>query len=118
MFLRKNIAPLRILDPFIKYFLNSFVNIALPLSDSSFNWFSTSTCFVLFGLIYLLKPDSLLSKSVLFAKLVISILLAKFACFNLAANFSDVKLLNSGVVIYLSWLWSIIFFWISLMFVL
>ena len=29
-------------------------------------------------------------------------MLAKFACFNLAANVSAVSLLNSGVVIYLS----------------
>ena len=31
-------------------------------------------------------------------------LLAKLACFNLAAKFSAVNLLNSGEVIYLSWL--------------
>ena len=45
-------------------------------------------------------------------------LLAKFAFFSLAAKFSDVNLLNSGVVIYLSWLWLVIFFSISLIFVL
>ena len=48
----------------------------------------------------------------------ISFLLAKFACFNLAAKFSDVNLLNSGIVIYLSLVWSVIFFSISLIFVL
>ena len=30
-----------------------------------------------------------------------SVLLAKLACFNLAAKFSDVNLLNSSVLIYL-----------------
>ena len=45
-----------------------------------------------------------MSKSVLFKKLGISFVLAKFACFNLASKSSDVNLLNSGVVIYLSWL--------------
>ena len=44
---------------------------------------------------------SLLSKSVLFAKPAISLLLNKFACLNLAVKLSDVNLLNSGVVIYL-----------------
>ena len=60
------------------------------------NSFSTSK------IIFLFKFFSLLSKSVLFTNLAISLLLAKFACFNLAAKFSDVKVLNSGVVIYLS----------------
>ena len=46
--------------------------------------------------------NSLLSKSVLFTKLPISILLAKFASFNLPAKFFIVNLLNVGVVIYLS----------------
>ena len=45
-------------------------------------------------------------------------MLAKFGSFNLEAKFSDVNLLISGVVIYLSWLWSAIFFSISLIFVL
>ena len=36
----------------------------------------------------------------------------------LAAKFSAAKLLNSGVVIYLSWSWSVLFFSISLIFVL
>ena len=53
-------------------------------------------------LILLLKPDGLLSKSALFTILAISFLLAKFAFFNLAAKFSAVNLLHSGVVIYLS----------------
>ena len=44
-------------------------------------------------------------------------MLAKFARFNLAVRFLGVNLLNSGAVIYL-WLWSVIFFSISLIFVL
>ena len=32
-----------------------------------------------------------------------SLLAAKFACFNLSVKFSAVNLLNSGVVIYLLW---------------
>ena len=40
------------------------------------------------------------SKSIFFTKSVISFLVAKFACFNLAVKFSAVDLLNSGVVIY------------------
>ena len=52
-------------------------------------------------------------------KLAISILSAKFACPNHAKKFSNVNLLDSSVVIYLSWSWSVvILFWISLIFVL
>ena len=35
-------------------------------------------------------------------KLAISLLVAKFACANLAAKYSAVSLLNAGLVIYLS----------------
>ena len=52
-----------------------------------------SKCFVSLELFLLLKPDSLLSKSVF---------VTKFAYANLAAKFSVVNLLNSEVVIYLS----------------
>ena len=45
-------------------------------------------------------------------------MLAKFACFNLAEKISEVSLLNPAVVIYLAPLRSVIFFSISLMFVL
>ena len=45
-------------------------------------------------------------------------MVAKLACANLAAKFSAVKFLNSGVIIYLSWLWLVIFFLILLVFVL
>ena len=69
------------------------------------SFFSASRCLVLFEVIRLLKLVSLLSNSVLVTKLT---------CFNLAAKFSDVILLNSGVVINLSLLWSEIFFSVSL----
>ena len=49
-----------------------------------------------------------------FTKLAISLLLAKFARFNLKSKISAVNLLYSGVVIYLSWFWLVIFFSISL----
>ena len=52
-----------------------------------------------------------------FTKLPISLLLAKFACANLAAKYFNVKLLNSAVVLYLSW-WPVIFFSILLSFLL
>ena len=51
--------------------------------------------FLLFEITFLLKFFSLSSKSVFFTKLVISFLLAEFACANLEANVSDVNLLNS-----------------------
>ena len=64
--------------------------------------------------------------SYLFTKLTISLFLAKYvwfslaakvsACFSLAAKASAVNVLNSGVVIYLSRFWSIIFFPPSLIF--
>ena len=54
----------------------------------------------------------------MFAKFVILIYLAKFADFNFKSNISTVNLLNSGVVIYWSYLWSVIFFSISLILVL
>ena len=64
-------------------------------------------CFVLFELILLLKLVSLVSNSVLSAK---------FACANLAVKTIADKLLSSGVVIYFSWLWSVSFFSISIIF--
>ena len=51
---------------------------------------------------FLLKLNSLLSKSVFFTKLAISLLFAKFAGANLAVKFYALNSLNSGVVIYLS----------------
>ena len=76
---------------------------------SFFNSFLTSKCFVLFEGVFLLRLDSLASKSVL---------VIKFACANLALKTLAAKVLNSGVVIYLSWLWSVSFFSSSLIFVL
>ena len=58
-----------------------------------FNSFSTSKCFDLLDVIFLLRLDSLVSKSVFFIK---------FASANLALKTSAAKVLNSGVVIYLS----------------
>ena len=49
--------------------------------------------FVLLEVIFLLRLASLAAKSAF---------VIKFPCANLAAKFSAVKLLNSGVVIYLS----------------
>ena len=68
-----------------------------------FNSFSASACFVLFEETFLFKLFSLWSKSVFFTKLVISFLLAKYACANLAGNFSAADLLNSGLVIHIVW---------------
>ena len=56
---------------------------------------------------FLLSVDSLASKSVF---------VTKFACSNLALKTSAAKVLNSGVVIYLSWLWSVRFFSVSVIF--
>ena len=58
-----------------------------------FNSFSTSTWFVLFEVIFLLRLDSLASNSVL---------VINFACANLALKTSAANLLNSEVSIYLS----------------
>ena len=79
----KYFSPLRILNLFIKSFINPFVDIALTFIDGSFNSFLYDVTFF-----------SLLSKSVFFTKLAISFLLAKFACFSLAVTWSDAKLLN------------------------
>ena len=72
----KYFAPLTILNLFIKSFDNPFVNIALTFSDSSLNWFSTSTCFALSEIMFLSKFFSLLSKSVFFYEITIII----FSC--------------------------------------
>ena len=63
----KYFAPLRILNLLIKYIVNLFVDIALTFFDSSFNSFSF--------------------KSAFYTKLAILLLLAKFACANLAVKF-------------------------------
>ena len=90
----KYFAPLGILYLFTKSLVIPFVDIASTFFDSSFNSFSTSTCFVSFEVTFLLKLFSLSSRFALFTKLPISLLLAKFARANLAAKFSDVNLLN------------------------
>ena len=58
-----------------------------------FNSFLIDPFFVLFTAILLLRFDTVLSKSVF---------VTKFACTNLALKTSAPKVLNSGVVIYLS----------------
>ena len=58
-----------------------------------FNSLSTSTCFVLFELIFLLRLVSLASKSAF---------VTKFACANFEAKLFVANLLNSEVVTYLS----------------
>ena len=60
---------------------------------SIFSPFSTSKCFVLFEVIFLLRLDSEASKSVL---------VIKFTCASLALKTLAARALNSGVVIYLS----------------
>ena len=80
----------------IKYLKSSVFSFSISFSIDSF--------FVLIAAILLLRLGTLLSKSV-FA--------TKFARFNLALKASAAKVLNSGVVIYLSWLWSVSFFSIS-----
>ena len=114
----KIVALLRILNLFIKSLVNPFFVTILTISDSSFNSFSTNTCFVLFEVTFLFKFFRLSLKSVIFTKSAISFLLAKFACAYLAAKFLAVNLLNSGVVIYLSWSWSVILFPVLPIFVL
>ena len=84
----------------------------------SVSFFLVSTCFVLSEVTFLLILFSLLSKSVFFTKSTISVLVVKFACAYLAAKLSSVNLLNSYVVIYLTWSWSSIFFSTSAVFVL
>ena len=109
---KKYFETLRLLKLFIKSFVALFVDIALTLSNSSFDLF-------LFEVTFLFKCVSLSPKSVFFTKTAIPVLLAKFACANLAAKFYDVKLLNSCVAIYLLlWLWlTVISFPVTLIFV-
>ena len=104
----KYFAPFRILNSFIKCFVNLFVDITLIFFDNSFSSF-------LFVHFYSFS----LSKPVFFTNLLISLLLAKFACFSLAAKLYEVTLSNSWVVIHLLWSWSVVVsFSISLIFVL
>ena len=103
---RKKFCFIKNLNLFFKSFVNPFVDIALSFFDTSFNSF-----------IFDVKSFSLLWKSIFFYKLAISLWFAKFACLNLAAKSSAVNLLNSRVVIYLSSLWSVIYFSISIIFI-
>ena len=83
IFLKKiYFASLRTLNSSIILFVNPFVDIALTFLDSSFNSFLLDVKFCIW-----------LLKSVVFVKLSITVLLAKFTSFDLEANFSDVNLL-------------------------
>ena len=80
----------------MRSFVTPFVDITLTFVDSSFSLFLFDVNFFIVyhqNLAFFTK----LGMSILLAKL-----LAKFACFDFAANFFDVNLLNSTVVIYLS----------------
>ena len=96
---RKKFTPLRVLNLFIKSFVSHFVDIALTfliVHLTHFIWYNIFS-----------------------TKLAISLFLGKFASFGLAVIFSDVTLLNSWDVIYLSSSWSTeILFSISIIFVL
>ena len=72
---KKYFETLRLLKLFTKSFVALFVDIALTLSNSSFE------------VTFLFKCVSLSPKSVFFTKTAIPVLLAKFACANLAASF-------------------------------
>ena len=67
---------LRILNLFSKSFVDPFADIALTFFDSLINSF-----------LFDVTSFGLLSKSVFFMKLAVSLLLAKFACFSLAVKF-------------------------------
>ena len=75
---------------------------------SFLNSFSTSKCFDLFDIIFLLRLDNLASKSVF---------VIKFACASFALKALAAKVLNFGVEIYFSWSRSVSFFSSSLIFV-
>ena len=113
---RKILSPLRILYLFIKSSVNPFVDISLAFFAKSSSFMINSIRLALFEVTYLLIFFSFSLKYVSFTKSTISF--AKSACFNLAATWTAVKLLNSCVVIYLPSSQSNIFFSISLNFVL
>ena len=58
------LVPLRILYSFVKPFVILFVDITSTLFDSSFDSFSTSSCFVFFEVTVLVILSSLSSKYV------------------------------------------------------
>ena len=90
------------LNLYIKCFFNPFIGIGYYFSDSSFNSFAISTCFVLFGATFVLNFFQLIIKICLFYKIININFLAQSARANLAEKFSNINLLNSGAVIYLS----------------
>ena len=64
----KIFQPLRMLYPFIKSFVNPFVNISLTFLDRSSSFFLTSTCPVLFKVTFLLTFIGFSSRYVFFTK--------------------------------------------------
>ena len=92
-----------------KYFcVSSSSNWLLESNGFSFsNSCLTSKCFDLFAVIFLLRLDNLASKSAFVIKFVFA---------NLPLKTSAAKVLNSGVIIYLSLLGSVSFFSISVTF--
>ena len=78
----------------MKSVVNPFIDNALAFSNSLFNSFSTSTCFVLFEVTFLFI-FLVYHENLSFTKLAISLLLAELAGANIAVNVSDVNLLNS-----------------------
>ena len=76
--------------------------LLLTFYDSSFNSFSTSTCFVLFEEHFYLSSLNY-HQNMSFYEISNTLLLAKFVFANLAVKYSSVKLLNHAVVIYLLW---------------
>ena len=79
----------------MKSFVNPFIDIILTFPDRSFNLFLTSTCLVLFKVIFLLLFISFSSKYIFFYEISNTSLVAKFAFANLAAKLSAVNLSNS-----------------------
>ena len=102
----KYFAPLRILNLSIKSFVNPFVDIALTFFDSFNSFFFDVTSFIL-----------LTKLPKLFTKLAYHFCLLNLLVLVLQQTFLMLTL-NSGVLIYLSCLWSVIFFSMSLIFVL
>ena len=74
-------ALLRILNLFIKSFVNTFVDIALVFFEILYNSFLFEVTFFI-----------LLSKSIYFTKLALSFLPPKFACLSISVKFPDVNL--------------------------
>ena len=80
----------------------SFSYICATLILKLVIFFSSITCFVSFKVNFLINFSILSSKAAFYRNSSRSTLAATFPFFNFAATFSDISLLNSSVVIYLS----------------